>query len=158
MSVLGIVSIDMHEWVREALGEDGRGPPAPRFIAPVIGLDAAAARVSEARRLGEAAESPALVVCPVERMVVIVTGEIDAESWEQIAERMHVAAADGAPEVVLDLRGCPHARPIPPRAAGYVRALEQRGAVVVVRCSAYVRACIQASRYGCELAVRWEVA
>lgn len=158
MSVLGITSIDMHKWVREALGDDGRGPPLPRFVAPVIGIDAAAARASEARRLGEAADSAVLVIVPAERMVVIVEGELDAAAWEQVAERLHVAAAEGVPEVILDLTRCPHARPILPRPAGYLRALEQRGAVVVVRCSAYVRACIQASRWGCELAVRWEVA
>lgn len=125
-------------------------------MSAAIDIGDAAARVSQERRIPEGAEGFASVDAVVELVVVAVDGEIDGEAWDELAERLHVAASDGVPEVVLDLSRCPHARPIPARAAGYVRALKQRGAVVVVRCSAYVRACIQASRYGAEFDVRWE--
>jgi hypothetical protein len=84
---------------------------------------------------------------------VILVGEVTRAAWDGVADAL--AHRIDEPSVVLDLSAVSHARSMPSRAAGYVEAMRARCADVVVRASPYVRACIQASRYGAGLNVRW---
>lgn len=88
-----------------------------------------------------------------------VEGELDAAGWERLADELGALALEGlGSDVELDLRELTHARPVPARTASHLRALERAGVALRVRASAYVRACIEASRWGCELRLAWEVA
>lgn len=84
---------------------------------------------------------------------LVLVGEVTASAWDGVADALALRMDE--PLVVLDLRRVSHARSRPSRVASYVEAMGQRGVRVVVAASRYVRACVQASRYGAELDVEW---
>ena len=96
-------------------------------------------------------DAPCTMTTTHERIVLV--GEVTAAAWDGVADAL--AQRIDEPSVTLDLAATTHARTMPSRVASYVSALRQRGADVAICASAYVRACVQASRFGAELDVRW---
>lgn len=84
---------------------------------------------------------------------VVLVGEVTAAAWDGVADAL--AHRIDEPAVEINLAAVTHARSLPARVASYVEAMRARCTDVVVRASPYVRACVQASRYGAQLDVRW---